>query len=328
MEFPRFVGACAAKPLSVVFAACLLSATVGFAQQGGKRTCDVPLVVEAYDPSSRNNALVKTLGVKDLLVQLGTEWFSVASATIDDGPKRVAVILDGTGRISQDEWKMEVEMAATFVEHGRSGDTFTLLLAGASSAPSSFAPAKEIGRQLHKLQSSRRASTDSGGSTYDALLAAGNLLNPPRFGDSIYLFGRGDDSGSTAGLEQVQDLLLKNGLRFCGLSLSASLTSEVLQLSRRTGCVFSFTSLKTLSLPAMQGPHDMGLIPPQLSLQKAALGRSFAQLAAPYRVGIPASLIPARMELKFDVPTAEERKIDVRDEYYPGVVYPCSPPRP
>ncbi|HXN46639.1 MAG TPA: hypothetical protein VN893_08355 [Bryobacteraceae bacterium] len=69
----------------------------------------------------------------------------------------------------------------------------------------------------------------------------------------------------------------------------------------------------------------MGLIPPQLSLQKAALGRSFDQLAAPYRVGIPASLIPVRMTLKFDVPTAEERKLDVRDEYYPGVVDPCSP---
>jgi len=311
-----------------VFGACLLSVTASFARQGGTRTCDVPLVVEAYDPSSRNDEPVKTLGVSDLLVQLGTEWYSVASATVDDGPKRVALILDRTGRISQDEWKMEVELATTFVEHGRHGDTFALLLAGSRSAPTRFDAVKETGKQLRKLKSSRRASTESGGSTYDALLAAGNLLNPPGFGDSIYLFGRGDDSGSAAGLEQVQDLLLKNGLRFCGLSLSASLTAEVLQLSRRTGCVFSFTSLKTLSLPAMQGPHDMGLIPPQLSLQKAALGRSFAQLAAPYRVGIPASLIPARMELKFDVPTAEERKIDVRDEYYPRVVYPCSPPRP
>ncbi|HXN46640.1 MAG TPA: hypothetical protein VN893_08360 [Bryobacteraceae bacterium] len=194
---------------------------------------------------------MKTLGVNDLLVQLGTEWFSVASATIDDGPKRVAVILDGTGRISQDEWRMEVELAATFVEHGRPGDTFALLLAGAGSAPGPFGPAKEIGKKLRQLKSSRQASTNSGGSTYDALLAAGNLLNPPRFGDSIYLFGRGGDSGSTAGLEQVRDLLLKNGVRFCGLSLSASLTSEVLQLSRMAGCVFSFTSLKTLSLPAM-----------------------------------------------------------------------------
>jgi hypothetical protein len=311
---------------TVVVGACLLCAAASPAQQGEKRTCDVPLVVTRFDPSSRKTVMVKDLGVSDLAVQLGTEWLSVESATIDDGAKRVALILDGGGRVSKEEWEMQTELAASFVEHGRRGDAFALLVAGSRSAPGPFEPAKKAGKRLRKLKSSRGASTNSNGSTYDALLAASNLLTPPRFGDSIFLFGRADDSGSAASLDQVQELVLKNGLRFCGLSLSASLTSKLLDLSRTTGCVFEFTSLKVLSMPAVQGPF--GPIPPQLSLRKAALGEAFAGIAEPYRVGIPASSIQAPIDLKFDVPTADERKIDVRDAYYPHFVYPCSPARP
>jgi hypothetical protein len=140
------------------------------------------------------------------------------------------------------------------------------------------------------------------------------------------LFGRADDSGSTASPGQVRELLLTNGVRFCGLGLAFPLTSQMLQLSRWAGCVFSFTSLRDLAMGELQGP--LGPLPSPLSAKKSMLADRFAELVAPYRIGIAAASIPEPMELTFDMPTAKERKIDVQDEYYPRYVYPCTPARP
>jgi len=304
---------------SVVFlAGCLC------AQQGEKPACDVPLVVMAYSPPARSNEMVKTLGPSDLEMQLGTEWHDVPNAAIDDGPKRVVVIIDDSAPTRADELKMEIELAGSFVEHGRHGDTFALLRMASPGAPGPFEPAKKIQRRLKKLKPSPAAANS--GAAYDSLVAAAKLLTPSKFGDTIFLFGRADDSGSAAARDQVRELLLRSGTRFCGLSLAASATREALDLSRESGCVFQFTSLAVLAMPARQTAH--GQIPPQMTLRLGELANLLAQIAAPYRVKIPASLIAAPTELKFDVPTADERKIDIRDEYYPHVVYPCSAPLP
>jgi hypothetical protein len=79
------------RKLSV--ALCLLLPLPGIeslAQQTPSESCDVPVVVTRFDASFQD------LGTKDFVVRLGTTPVSLQSASVDRGPKRVALILDAS----------------------------------------------------------------------------------------------------------------------------------------------------------------------------------------------------------------------------------------
>jgi hypothetical protein len=174
-------------------------------------------------------------------------------------------------------------------------------------------------------------------------------LSPPRFGDAIFLFGHPEDSGSAASLDQLRELVLKNGLRFYGMSFTDPLEGKLppgfdlnqrlpagvgppklTELNLATGYFFSFHSVKVLAMPAMTVSirGKVRYIPAQLSLLKTFLADLYAGIAAPYRVGIPASAIQAPEELKIAVTNADDRQIRERDVHYPHLVYPCSAQAP
>src|ERR1017187_2355942 len=113
--------------MMVSFVSIVLLAAPCFAQGGDKQSCDVPLVVTRFDSSSRKDEMVRNLGPNDLSVQIGSATVSLDRISIDDSPKRVALILDASENVPDDEWKLEVHMASSFVEHARSVDMFALL---------------------------------------------------------------------------------------------------------------------------------------------------------------------------------------------------------
>ena len=101
------------------------------AQQTPPRPCDVPVVVTRFVSSSRSVELVKDLGPHDFTAQLGTVPGVIEAASIDSGPKRIALILDASSNIPEDEWKLETAMAAVWLlRQARSKDTFYLLFVG------------------------------------------------------------------------------------------------------------------------------------------------------------------------------------------------------
>ncbi len=290
----------------------------------------MPVVVTRFDPASRTVQAVSNLGVNDLTVQLGTASVLVRDVSVDAGPKRVILVLDASQRIPNDEWKLEVEMAATLVTKARTADTLALLLIGSGGTESALSPATEIGERLRILSGARPSSSEPNERTVDALIQAANLLIPPSFGDSIFLFGHDEDSGSRAGQEQLREILLKHRLRFYGMSftnplegklpagfdlnkpLPASLgPSKLAQLSMATGYNFSFFSVSALSIPG------------QLRLLKEHIGDLYAGIAAPYRIVIPADSIPAPGSVRLTVTNAQERNINLRDVHYPKFIYPC-----
>lgn len=307
-------------------------------------------MVTRFNSTSRTVEQVRDLKTNDLTVQLGDVPASVVSLRIDDGPKRVAVVLDDSGRISAEEWKRETELAASFVGHARPQDTVALLLVGSHSAVSPLVSPAEVVEQLRQVSFTRPPAPDAGGRTLDTLLAAVNLLSPPRFGDAIFLFGRSDDTGSAANLEPVQEQMLRNGLRFYGLSLvdpteklppgtdrnkplpAAFNPGRLAEPSSMTGCAFEFTSLKVLAMPAQFVRFREELVPryfpSQLELRKNHLADLYAGIAAPYRVALPASSIQNPTELRIAVADADERNINKRDIHFPRRVYPCPAPAP
>ena len=79
---------------SLCFVLCFPSVSQSFGQQRPEDSCDVPLVVTRFAPSSKTVELVKNLGPEDLTVQLGAVPGTLESVSIDDGPKRLALVLD------------------------------------------------------------------------------------------------------------------------------------------------------------------------------------------------------------------------------------------
>src|SRR5579863_2701215 len=92
--------------LLCLFAYGFLTRTHSVAQQTPPPSCNVPVVVTRFVSSSRSVELVKNLGPRDFTAQLGTAPGVIASASIDSGPKRIALILDASSSIPEDEWKL------------------------------------------------------------------------------------------------------------------------------------------------------------------------------------------------------------------------------
>jgi hypothetical protein len=292
------------------------------AQQAPTSYYDVPLVVADY-----YNRPVRDLTAADISVRLAGTPVPVASVTLDAGPKRIALVLDAGSSIPVDEWKLETEMAAEFIKHARANDQFALLVVGSAPTSGALSSSSEIADRLQGLRSARPKGEEDE-RIYDALLGAANDLDPPQFGDTIFLFGHHKDSGSKASLAQVRDSILQNDLRFFAISfgdrlaglppwnsLNKPLPKEfrptVLEtLSADTGYFFSFHAIRDL---AAQG---------QMPLFENFLSDLYTWIAEPYRLRFSTQPLETASRLEISVTEMEARKINSRGIHYPHILYP------
>jgi hypothetical protein len=293
-------------------------------------SCDVPLVVTDFD-----NVLAKDLSPKDILIQLEAVPATLEGAPVDSGPKRVALILDPSRNVPEDEWKLETEMAAKFVSHARPDDKFVFLIVGADVATDAYLSPAEVEEQLRRLASSRPPSPDSSERIYDVLFTAANRLDPPKFGDVLFLFGHHEDVGSKTDPDQLLELILKNKLRFFGMSFSDPLRGKLPQgfdpnkplpasivpsklekMAVATGNYFSFHPAQILNNPR------------QMQIYEDFLGDLYARIAEPYRLRIPMSGIKGQTTLEISVTNMNDRKVRASGLYYPRFLYPCTSAKP
>ena len=293
-------------------------------------SCDVPLVVTRFAPTTAQVELVTDLVPKDLSVRVGGSPSTVKSASIDSGSKRIALILDASKKVPKDEWKLETEMAATLIENGRALDRFALYLVGVDASFGPFLPLGDIQAKLRDMASSRPEAVDGNERIYDALFAAAKLLDPPEFGDTIFLFGHPDDLGSQATPEQVQEIILRNRLRFYAMSFTNPLRGKIPpgfdlnkplpkgaipggadNISHATGYFFSYHSVDTLNFPG------------QMTLLEGFLGDLYAGIARPYRLKI-IQTASGKSAIDLTIVNGETRNIRQGDVHYPHFIYPCT----
>ncbi len=313
-------------------ALCLFLAVLNplYAQQEATESCDVPLVVTNLD-----NVLVKVLVPQDLLVRLGTVPITLDGTPIDGDAKRVALILDPSANVPEDEWKLEIIMAEKFVGHARPSDKFVFLLVGTDVVSDTFLSPAEVEEKLGKLAFSRPPTSDSSERIYDVLLTAAKRLDPPQFGDTLFLFGHPEDVGSVTDPDQLQELILRNRFRFFGMSFSDPLQGklprdfdpnkplppslgprQLEKMSLATGNYFSFHSVQVLNHPG------------QTPLFESFLGDLYARIAEPYRLRIPTSGMKGQTKLEISVTNMNDRNVKTSGIYYPQFMYPCTPPKP
>jgi hypothetical protein len=291
--------------------------------------CDLPVVVTRFVPAGQTVELVPDLTAKDFAVTVGGSLGTLKRASVDTGGRRVALILDASNKVSKEEWRLETAMAVSLIKNASALDRFALLLVGVDLSPQTLLPHGDAEAQLKKMGSSRPV-TDSNERIYDALLAAANRFSPPEFGDAIFLFGHPDDSGSKATADQVEELILRNHLRFYavsftdplrgklppGFDLNKPLPANVDQeridkISHATGYFFSYHAVEALKLSG------------QLTLLQGFLGDVYEGIARPYRLTI--SLNPSeKTPVALAVVDAKDRNIHASDVHYPHFIYPCA----
>ena len=305
-----------------LFAFCSRS----YARKLPQGSCDIPVVVTHFD-----NALVEDLGPKEFQVQVDGIQGMVEVASIDSGPKRIALMIDASRNIPDDEWILETQMAYKFVDHARPGDTFSFIVVGVDTVPSTMSDVRSIKDQLRKLMSSRPPVSDLSEPIYDALLASAKRLNPPEFADTLFLFGHHEDFGSRADADQVLDLILKNKLRFFGMSYADPLQgklppgfdpnkplppslgpNKLEKMSNATGNYFSFHSVQVLNHTG------------QFQLYEGFLGDLYARIAKPYRLRLAVPAVQGQIKLEISVSNLQERKIRTSGIYYPHIIYSCT----
>lgn len=306
--------------LTVLFACDLC-----FGQSNG-RPCAVPLVVTRFDPATRTSRMVEGLVASNLNLTIDGKAVPVGSLSTDSGPKRVVLVLDASRNVRGVEWNLATETAATLVQNARQDDRFALILTGRETAPPPFQSPGEIQSQLNELRRNRPSTPNGSERNYDALKAAASSLNPPRFGDAIFLFGHPEDEGSTATFDQIKQAILEGGIRFYGLSFTDPLKgalhvgpnpnqpvlhgvarAKLDELSALTGYFFSYHPPEALAVAG------------QKQLLAGFLADVYAGIAAPYRVPIPSTFISRPGYLEAEV----SEDVHTRDVHYPHVVYPC-----
>jgi hypothetical protein len=275
--------------------------------------------------------LVKDLTVKDLTVIVGGSSSPVKNASVDTGSRRVALILDASKKVPKDEWKLETEMAVSLIENARALDRFTLTLVGVDTPAGPMLDSGELQTQLRAMASPRPAIIDANERTYDALLAAAKRFDPPEFGDTIFLFGHPDDFGSKATPGHVEELILRNRLRFYAMSFTDPLRAGKLpsgfdlnkplpknlgqeradKISHATGYFFSFHSVDALKFPG------------QVALLEGFLGDLYAGIAQPYRLKVSLNTSD-KVALDLAVVNGKDRNIRPDDVHYQHFIYPCA----
>jgi hypothetical protein len=315
------------KMKTILLALCLTLPSASFAQQVAVESCDVSVVVNGFD-----NQGIQDLSPSDFLVRVGDIPQAVESASIDRGPKRIALMLDASRNIPKEEWDLETSMAAVFIKNARPKDQFAFSLIGTADNAASFLSSNELAGRLQELARSRPAMTDANEKIYDGILAAAIRLDPPQFGDAIFLFGHNEDFGSTATSDHVVDVILRNKLRFFGMSFADQLAklpagfdlnkplpkefgrSKLDLASAETGYFFAFHGVRSLNIPG------------QMPLFHAFLGDLYAWIAEPYRLKIPVSTMKDKTQLEISVANLETRKVHKDGIHYARSLYPCVAP--
>jgi len=297
------------------------------AQESPKDSCEIPLVVTRYTQSYASREIVRDLTPQNIDAHPDEEPISVTSIRLDDGPKRLAILLDASKNVPAEEWQLQTEMAAKFLEYARPSDKFSIFLVGVPAPSEPFYSSKAAIERLKKLHKDRPSATESGERNYDALAVAAQSLTPSLFGDSIFFFGHDADEESKTDPAQLTKMLLQNHIRVYAISFRSpqfppnfdpnkgvpafTEGSKLPEITRASGTFFSY--------------HDVHVF--QMSGQKQLfenfLGDLFLMVADPYRLTVPVGTSPEPRKLSLSIKDAKQLRIDKDEVRFPRSIYPC-----
>jgi VWA domain-containing protein len=163
---------------------------------------------------------VQGLTADNFSAQIKGKPVKILSAQLDEHPHRVVVVLDSSGSMFEAErkWKMAILLASDALAASparfRAGFiVFNDKIRVKLPVQENTQPARDSLNALTPPH--RKSDKTTGGHTalWDALMAAIQMLDPPQFGDAIYVITDGGDNESKATPKELRATLVKEGIR-------------------------------------------------------------------------------------------------------------------
>lgn len=162
---------------------------------------------------TKDGLLVKGVSPDQLLVKVHGETAKILSFSLDVAPRRVVLLIDNSGSMAgryTGEWQLVPELSAYALDTIPSDATVSVGTIGAVPNIGEFGnPAQAGARILALTRKSMKGNTPLLDSIHEALLK----LDPPQFGDVVYLVTDGGDNASKVAGRQIQKELAARGVR-------------------------------------------------------------------------------------------------------------------
>ena len=291
----------------------------------------------AVNVLDRTGNQVSGLGAADFQGEFRGQPLKVSSSSVDNGPRRVVMLLDTSGSMmdSQREWQLVRRVTHDLVLNSSSEMSLALLT---FSAEIGEKVGFDAGRQAvaGKLAAlpGEKAGFGKGlrpTALFDAILEAVSLLEPTRLGDSVYVVTDGWDNASRSRSKDAERMLLQHGIRLFGFVLSDprfDMTLDLVPLVRTSGGnSFNFNPYRRWVIRPVSQWYSLSE-EEELALA-VVLRRVYAQMAEFYRVEVelPQEVDKPR-KWRLEVVDAHGKKRKDLTVVYPRKLMPCAVEEP
>jgi len=307
------------------------------ARRAAAQGCTRIVPLSAFDEHGRP---IVGLTAQDFAATIHGKPVAILNAERDEQPHRVVVILDASGSMSvaTGEWDLARAIAADVLRAAPKAFQAGLVVfndAAVEKYPVGGDPRAAMDAltriQVHAKGKPAKPGKPAGRTAiWDALDAAMELLDPPQFGDALYLISDAEDNASKSTLKRVAATIRERGARVYLVYFNpwGNLATTALGSVYETFDLVSNSGGSVVTVPsvtlASRSPSTYKISASQLSQLNAELATLYGEMRFVYRltVSLPDGLKKATPLKMGPSPSGADRLR--RGIVYPKVVDACS----
>ncbi len=165
------------------------------------------------------------LNVSSFTGRAGRVAVPIKSLTLDDGPRRIVLIVDQGKKVNADGRKAQQDMLATLLGAARAEDSFALITARGSSQVVKFGEERSALSAAVNSEGTGSHGKDLG--VMDAILQGIDMFGQGKQGDSIIVMAYDLEGNHGANAKRVAKALEDHHVRLFGLSLGPVSTRNI-----------------------------------------------------------------------------------------------------
>jgi hypothetical protein len=182
------------------------------AQQAGCTSLDVAVGV-----TDLKGEPLRGLGAGDFTIHGGKAQVSIRSLTLDDGPRRVVLVVDQSRKLTSDGHRVAHALVKEVLASARPQDSFALVTARGSGRVIKFG--EDVSGIAPAVAPEIEGGAGSESGVLDAVMQAMSLFGERRPGDTVVVIAASLENNHKANPKTVAKALNEHGIRMFGLAL-------------------------------------------------------------------------------------------------------------
>lgn len=193
--------------------------SVAFAQSEGCKSVEIPVGIV-----NKNGETFRGLAAADFSGHAGKAVLTLKSMTIDDGPRRVVLVVDTSKKLSAETRKAEQALIQTILDAARPQDTLALITARGPQKVVKFGDERAAFIQALPQEGDSRHGKEAG--VLDAAMQAIELFGAAKPGDSIIVIAADLEGNHNTNPKRLARALQDHRVRMFGLALGPVATTN------------------------------------------------------------------------------------------------------